>query len=266
MQRRNQFSMFKSITLLCLLTFVVSFSFAQDAERYRSIYLGVGPRVLDTDGGIINTSLFDNSPSMDFFEGSFDVADRYLRLGLQIGYKWGRYNGLSQSVALDVAFGQHSGMGVGYSIGWSKTFDLADGWLTLRPAFFGGFANYGFGIGRIENNASYIQIGSKQYYEPYLDLELRSQVGLYGPELDVVYGITDIFEVWVIANYDLGSPNGKARLDLISPNEEEGMSTIKDLSGDNPLITYNDNKITSLPYKVDGLRLTVGISYVWQRD
>jgi hypothetical protein len=48
-------------------------------------------------------------------------------LGLQLGYKFGRYNGLSHSIGFDVSFGEHSGLGIAYSIGWSKTIELGDG-------------------------------------------------------------------------------------------------------------------------------------------
>lgn len=255
----------KRLFNLCLFLFICASTFAQGAEKYRSVYLGLGPRSLDTDEGIISTTFTDNSPSMDFFQDDFQVEDGYSRLGLQLGFKWGRYNGLSHSIGFDVSFGEHSGLGVLYSIGWSKTIEMADGWLTFRPALFGGFANYGFGIGQIDNNAGYIQIGNTEYYDPYLDLSLKSQVGLFGPELDIVYGFNDHFEVWLIGNYDIGTSNAKPKLEFSSPADDGGSSSLE-IAGDNPLVTYNGEKMTELPYSVGGVRLTLGVSYVWQRD
>ena len=255
----------KRILNLCIFLLICGSIYSQGAEKYRSIYLGIGPRTLDTNPGTISTTFTDNSPSMDFFQDDFEVEDSYSRLGLQLGYKWGRYNGLSHSVGFDVSFGDHSGLGLAYSIGWSKTIELADGWLTFRPALYGGFANYGFGIGQLENNAGYIQIGNTEYYDSYLDMKLKSQVGLYGPELDVAYGILDFLDIWVIANYDLGSSNAKPKLEFSSPADDGGSSSLE-IEGDNPLVEYNGAKITELPYSVGGLRLTIGVSYVWQRD
>lgn len=257
--------MIRIIFTFVLFSFLSTSIYCQDAEKYRSVYFGAGPRILNTDPGTISTTFTDNSPSMDFFQGDFNVEDSYTRVGIQLGYKWGRYNGLSHSIGVDFSLGSNSGGVVAYSIGWSKTIGLGDSWLTFRPALFGGFANYGFGIGQIDNNAGYIQIGNTEYYDDYLDMELKSQAGVFGPELDIVLGILDNIDVWLIANYDIGTSNARPELVFSSPDAEGGSSTVE-IDGDNPLVTYNGEQITSLPYSVSGLRLTLGVSYVWQRD
>jgi hypothetical protein len=96
-------------------------------------------------------------------------------------------------------------------------------------------------------------------------MKLKSQVALYGPELDVVYGVLEFLDIWFIANYDLGSSNARPELVFSSPADEGGSSSLE-IEGDNPLVEYNGAKITELPYSVGGLRLTLGVSYIWQRD
>ena len=46
----------------------------------------------------------------------------------------------------------------------------------------------------------------------------------------------------------------------------EGIITSVDIDGENPIVAYNNEKFTSLSYDISGLRLTVGVSYVWKYD
>lgn len=59
--------MIKLIFSTCLCILIFNTAFCQDADKYRSIYLGIGPRTLDTNPGTISTTFTDNSSSLDFF-------------------------------------------------------------------------------------------------------------------------------------------------------------------------------------------------------
>ncbi len=253
------------LSIFVLLLLVGSIS-AQSTDKYRAVSLGFGPRIINTDPGIISTSFTDNSPSMDMFVDDFTVEDSYTKIGVNVGYKWGRYNGLSQSVGLDITAGEHQRGSFYYSIGWTKTIELSNGWLSIRPAIYGGFSNQSFDLGQIENNAGYIQIGETQYYDNYLDISLKTQSGLYGPEIGVVYNSFEFLEFWATASYDLASSNARPKLIFMSPAEEGGTSTLDLEKATSATITYNGEEVTSLPYSTKGLRLTVGLSYVWNRD
>ena len=230
-------------------------------EKYRAVFLGFGPRSLDTSPGTIVTSYTDDSPSMDMFTGSFEVEDSYSRLGTNFGYKWGRYGGLSHKIMVDISLGSNVGGLVTYGLGYNFSRIVGGGILTINPGLFGGFGNYGFGIGAIENNAVFIQVGSTEFYDSSVDLNLKSQLFVYGPELTLDYALADHFSIWLNAAYDLASDNSRPSLEFQGGDTTAAI----DLEGSSAEVTYNGAPINALPYEASGVRVSVGVAYVWNR-
>lgn len=230
-------------------------------EKYRAIFLGFGPRSLDTDPSTIASDYTDDSPSRDMFTGTFEVEDSYARLGTNFGYKWGRYDGLSHKIMVDLSFGSHVGGLVTYGIGYNFSQVIGTSILTINPGIFGGFGNYGFGIGSIENNALFIQVGSTEFYDSEVDLNLKSQLFVYGPEVTVDYVFTDHLSVWLNAAYDIASDNTRPMLEF----QGSEITASIELDSENLTITSNDAPLESLPYEASGLRMTAGVTYVWNR-
>lgn len=230
-------------------------------EKYRAVFLGFGPRSLDTDPGTIVTTYTDDSPSRDMFMGSFDVEDSYSRLGTNFGYKWGRYGGLSHKVMVDLSLGSNVGGLVTYGIGYNFSSIVGSSILTINPGIFGGFGNYGFGIGSIENNAVFIQVGSTEFFDSSVDLNLKSQLFVYGPEITIDFALADHISIWLNAGYDIASDNSRPSLEF---QGSESRAEI-DLEQQPSIVTYNGSPIESLPYEATGLRLSLGAAYVWNR-
>lgn len=229
--------------------------------KYRAIFLGFGPRTLDTNSGVITTTYVDDSPSMDMFSGNFTVEESYSRVGTHFGYKWGRYGGLSHKIMVDISLGTNLGGLVTYGIGYNFSSIVGSSILTINPGVFGGFGNYGFGIGAIENNAAYIQVGSTQFFDSSVDLNLKSQLFVFGPEVTVDFAVADHFSIWLNAAYDVASDNSRPALAFMG----EKSSADVELDGTNPSVTYNGESIESLPYDASGIRLSLGVAYVWNR-
>ncbi len=252
---------------ILLFIFINIQSFAQHnnndfPKKYRTLFLGFGPRTLDTEPGTISLRYIDESPSMDNIQTSIEVKDKYNKIGFQVGFEWGRYSGLSHSILFDISLGQHRGGIFTYSLGYNFPFKISNSSLLIRPSIFGGFGNFGFEIGKLINNAGYIQVNGNKYYGESIDVSLSSQVFLYGPQIDVFWMITDNFSIFTSVNYDISSKNSRPEVQFVT-NEENEISTSIKIGGDNPLVTYNNNKLTTLPYDVSGLRLTLGVAYVW---
>ena len=237
-------------------------------RKYRSLFVGIGPRSFNTDPGTIITAYTDESPSMDHLETTVEVEDNYNKIGLQIGYKWGRYSGISNAVLFDISFGENQGGLVSYSFGYNFPMELGDGIFIFRPAFFAGFGNFGFDIGEIQNNAGYIEINGIQYYDSSLKVELSSQVVVYGPEVDFMWMFGGNFDAFLNVNYDLSGNNSRPEVKFSSTSTGDDVSTGTSIDIDNANldISYNGEALTTLPYKISGLRLTLGLSYVWNRD
>ena len=232
-------------------------------EKYRSVFLGFGPRTLNTTPGVIKTIFTDESPSMDHLETQIEIKDKYRKWGFQAGYKWGRYKGLSHSILFDISMGKNRGGIFTYSLGYNYPIKINSKALVLRGAFFGGFGNFGFDIGQLENNAGYIQINGNKYYDRQLDVSLSSQVLIYGPEIDIMLMMSDRLEVFANFNYDLKNKNSRPKINFTTTELEEEETTSVNLTSENVTVTYNGNKLSSLPYDISGLRLTIGVAYVW---
>lgn len=237
--------------------------------KYRGFFLGLGPRFLDTDPGEITTNFVDDSPSMDNFNSVFTVKDGYTPIGIQFGYKWGRYQGISQDVLFDVSTGANGVLAFGYSIGYNIKTQIKGNTLLIRPAVQGLFSNTIFGLGEIQNNAAYIQIDDKQYFERELDVELRSQNVNLAAKVDLHYKILSRVDLFLKIAYDFSSENTNPSLRLSVPDRlrtdnSPGDSSL-DIDSSNPNLTYNGEKLINLPYNPGGLRLTVGASYLWNR-
>lgn len=255
--------------LISLLIFIVSPSMAQFddegdfANKYRAIFLNFGPRVLDTDPGTIHTYYVDDSPSQDEFESTTIIEDEYKKYGFQVGYKWGRYRGLSHSLLFDISMGKHQGGLFTYSLGYNFPVKIASTALVIRGAAYGGFGNYGFNLGKINNEAGYIQINEQIYTQDYLNVRLTSQAFVYGPQVDLMLMITDHFEVLASFNYNLQSGNSRPKIEFSADSDDEVPNSSLPINGDNPNVSYNGDKLSSLPYDISGFRMSFGVAYVW---
>jgi len=265
--------MFKSFSFICLAMFifcqlgVAQSDDSNDPKKYRSVTLGFGPRTLNTTPGTIFTSFIDDSPSMDNLSTSTIVKDKYNRIGFFLAFNFGKFKGLSHSVAFDISLGDHQGGIFYYSLGYSIPMDVGEHQLIIRPALNAGFGNYGFDVGEIQNNDQYIQIGEKKYYDSELELHLKSQTAVFGPAVDLHFIVRDQFKIFANVAYDIASANSNPNLNFTPPSgSDNDNSSSLGIAGDNPLVTYNDEKITALPYEASGMRITLGVGYTWTKN
>lgn len=239
-------------------------------QRYRGVFFGVGPRYLNTDPGVISTTYVDDSPSMDSFNAEFEVKDGYTQMALNFGYKGGRYRGTSHDYMFDVTLGtKNYTTKVGYSWGWNFLTKFKNSELVIRPAVQVVGVNTVFNLGTIQNNAAYIQVGETQYYERELKVELRGESVTFAPRLDFTYVFADRWDCFFKAAYDVPAANTNPAIKLSVPenlrsDDSPGPSSL-DIDTANPLVTYQGEKLESLPYTTGGLRMTFGVSFLWNR-
>ncbi|WP_367390099.1 hypothetical protein [Lewinella sp. LCG006] len=238
-------------------------------QRYRSIFLGFGPRYLNTDPGTIETTFMDDSPSMDTFNSTFEVKDGYAQFAMNIGYKAGRYRGTSHDYLLDVTFGKNYTAKFAYSWGWNFLTKLKGKDFVIRPAIQGILGGSGFRIGKIQNNASYIQINEKKYYEEELNIHLQGSSLTFAPRIDFTYIFANRWDFFLKAAYDVPAGNSNPMLQFSVPDKISTDDTPTDsfvsIDNENLTITYNGEPLVSLPYTTGGLRVTFGVSYLWNR-
>jgi hypothetical protein len=239
-------------------------------QRYRGIFFGIGPRYLNNDAGTIVTSYVDDSPSMDNFSTTLEVKEGYLQPALNFGYKGGNYRGPSHDYMMDVSLNtKRYAVKVAYSWGWNFLTKFKNSDLVIRPSIQGVIGNSVFNLGELRNNALYIQVEDTQYYERELNVELRAESVTVAPRIDFTYVFADRWDVYLRAAYDIPTGDINPRLVISVPEalrtENSPGDSSLDIDGDNPTVTYQGRTLTNFPYTTGGLRVTFGVSFLWNR-
>lgn len=256
----------KKLLFLFLALLITGDVCAQDQVpwKYRAIYLGAGPRTLDAEAGSIEFNFVDNSLSMDMLQSTTLVEDNYNNVGIQFGFMWGRYKGLSYDLNFDFSKNTFFEFSVGYSFTVAKGYNT----FSVRPGINVGFGNYGFDLGNLENNAIYIRIDQTDFYGDFLKTRLTSANGNWGPRLDLFANLGEHFGIIAKINYDITIPGDDLKINFIDPDTEDPVTfspIILKSDTTNPDVKFNGEKLTSLPFDTAGLRVSLGIAYFWNK-
>ena len=251
----------KYLLLFLLIPFTLQAQETQLPEKYLTVTLTAGPRTLDTQTGDIYASFIDDSFLPDTFTTYTPLKDSYTRAGIQIGVHWGKYKGISHSLVLDFAQSENKTNHFAYSIGYSIPVPMGDHHLIIRPNIAGILGNTKLYLGEIQNTSSYLQINDLLYYEEYIELNLTATNALYAPQLDLYYKLHQRYAITLQIGYDIGTQISKPKLQFIQPSDyDEQTPTTKPINTDNPLIRFNDQPLTKLPYQLNGPRISLGAS------
>lgn len=229
--------------------------------------IGTGPRLLDTDPGMITTYYVDDSPSRDNFRTVVDVKDQYNRASLSIQGGYAHPFNLSHSVIIDLIFGKARTSLFGYSLGYNQKFKIGkDRKIIVRPALAALLGGVDFKLGKIQNNASFIQIGNDRYFDDELNVTLVQNAFVLAPQLDIFYIFPNEIGLNLNIAYDFNFERGSPKLafsrkssDRNDDSREDNNSHVN-LGSNNVSIDYNGNEIKKLPYKYGGLRITLAFS------
>ncbi len=232
-------------------------------EKYRAFSLGFGPRFLSTDSGDIILNFIDDSPAPDAISTTTTLEGSSNSIGVQIGFNFGKYNGISHSIKADISISNNLLGIVTYSLGYSKAASIGTKTLLIRPALAVGFANAGFDLGDLNNDTGFIQFGNNIFAGDKLKATLRSQTFVFGPEIDGLYMISNRIGIYASLAYDFSTDNDNPSLEFT--DSDGTIFGTYDIDGDNPDIIYNDEKLTTLPYTVGGMRASIGIYYYWNK-
>jgi hypothetical protein len=233
-------------------------------RKFRAVSLKFGPRFLNAEAGTVITKFTDDSPSQDKFESTSTIKDSYTNFGVHFSYDWRKYAGLNHSLYIDYAYGDNPGFLIGYNVGWNI---VASDKIILRPAVNFALASSNFKLGQIENNAGFIAIGNNEYNGKYLDVSLNGDYTVWGPQLDLRYLLSNNFHAILNINYDIANESNPPKLKFSPTDDGDNQATSsKPINMANPLLTYNGRTLTSFPAKLGGIRISLGASYVWNRN
>lgn len=237
-------------------------------NKYRAIVLGFGTRGISSTPGTIITSFVDDSPSADSFQSTEEIDDYQSRAGVQFGFHFGKFQGLSHSIFFDIAFGEAQGVALGYSLGYNFSVPAGNKYLHIRPNVTGLLGNTRILLGKIQNNAGYIQIGTTEFYDSELNVKLNGSTFLLRPGCDFMYDLTENISLFANASYDFGSQSGEPDLyfESLASAGDNQQTASKPLDSPSVNVTYNGDEVTELPFELGGLRFTIGAAFVWTKD
>lgn len=251
----------KIISILIFIIGIGTTCFAQDLVAIWNF--GFGPRFINMNEGIINTSFVDESPSMDNLSTSVEVSQAYTRIGLNTSLEFGKLEGMRWGLFLDSALGENQLNLGGLSFGNQWVIMNKKLWLSTNLNLM--FSSNRFEIGQLRNTASYIQINGKRYSQPSMKLRLRSNSFAFGPE--VKFNFKLLKKILITGNlaYDFGLTPSKSTLIFIPSSKDESIyaetSNQKlDINNPNLNLTYNGSEFTSLGSIYREFRITIGVA------
>ncbi len=263
----------KKLFLLLIACFVFqNFSFAQSGyshlDKWRAVTLAFGTRGFASDPGTIVTSFVDDSPSMDSFSSTETIDDFQSRLGVLLSFNWGRMHGISHKVLFDVGLGNSESVHFGYGIAYTHPVEVGDKTMLIRAGLTAMIGNQRINLGRIQNNALFIQINQTQFFENELKVKLNADTYILRPQVEVYFPITDNIRIFANAGYDIGGQTSDAPslwFEPVTGLSNDNSTTAEKELGSTASVTYNDESITELPYDLRGIRLNLGVAFYWEK-
>lgn len=252
------------VLLLCCFCFTGQSQSYSGSEKFRNISLSAGLRSFFSDPGTVVTSYVDDSPSMDRFMGSLELDNYINRIGFALNYNWGRKKGLSHQLGMEAVFGLSESVHVGYGMGFTIPIEFEYSTLLIRPAFHALIGNNRINLGYLQNNAAYIQINNTQIFDEELKIKLNTDTYIFRPKVDFIIPIVNFLTAYVSLGYDFGgSTNAEPEL-WFETFEGQTFSDIK-LEENKAEVTFDGNSIKTIPFDLNGPRISIGISYYWEK-
>lgn len=232
-------------------------------------YFTIGLRYNQTpfvvNAGNLNFSYVDESPSRDnlqtsknwnesaqlgFFELLLGVGN-YKTFHVELGGGYGENGDFRR---FDFVFG----------IGGNKTFGPKNrlGIRYVLPMRYGNVRQY---VGKIQNNASYIQVNEKQFYSPEVKVFLKTNPFIINPRVDICLRLTNWLSIEMGGGYQVNvfTTGTRVRFDGKDGTGEEAsdITETEKLNASNLKLRYNGSGLSKLPMKLNGFFFNAGLFF-----
>ncbi|MEL6986812.1 MAG: hypothetical protein AAGK97_03190 [Bacteroidota bacterium] len=251
------------LNFICIMSTLNGQSYDR-TDKFRSISVFTGLRSFSSEPGTVISSYVDDSPSMDQFFGTETIDDYIHRIGFGFSYHWGRMKGLSHQLGMELVLGLSESVHLAYGIGYTIPIETKENVLLIRPALHGLIGNTRINLGLMENNAAYIQIGALQYFDEFIRVKLNTDTFIFRPKLDVLVPMGEHLRIFGSLGYDIGTQTGAAPTLWFETLAGESDTEVE-LEVGKAEVNYNGSLIESIPFGTDGPRISIGISYYWEK-
>lgn len=237
---------------------------------------GLGPRIHQTNPGLINTNLESTTNLLTYnslFKGVKRINNLFVLIAYQAKINYTQPVGLNHGLLLDIAFGDNRAYFGGYTIGWEIPLIRKKTNLHIQPgmAFLMGYTQHFIGelnpvdFTYFANNI--IQIGNTQYFNTKLKMHLTQDkvAYIYGPELTINLIPTQSNAGFQLsAGYYFADTQSDAVVLFDPVNRRDNNRKVSSLSVNSSQLNIFNNEnilIQKNPFNYSGLRCTASITF-----
>ncbi len=236
-------------------------------RKYYSVSFATGLRTLNAQNGNLAINFYDNNNNLVKTITS-DIKGSYLQPAFYFALNKGKYTGLAHRLFFDYTSGKQKSGGMGYSLSWNFPFQFKNTYLVLRTGVYAMIGNTLLNLKTIDNPNSDFHIGDNKFDEKKIRMFLTSDFFAVGPEIEARYFVNRAINAFFLFTYDLVNSLSKQQESLKfvstkSTNDSGGSNY--PLSREDVELILDGNYLDNIPFKYGNLRLSIGVSFVWNR-
>jgi hypothetical protein len=231
-------------------------------EKYTSFDVGFIVGTLNFTGTDLNLNFSENS--IRELEYNFDkkLSSSKSYNAVNVGLKWGKYNGLSYSLFLHTALGDGKNK-FGISVGYNYPIELGIFDILVRPSLAFSGVNSTYAIGTIAVDTFGIVIDDTDYVDRALDISVTNSTCYITPKLETTFLIEQKFGISLSAAYDLPFNSSEQDIDF---RAEDFDSTSLPFNSEFYNFTVDGTTPIGDLFTYDGIVYSIGISWYYNRE
>ena len=243
----------------CLLFVIAMYLFnaSQAQDGGSSFYLAIGNKGVSLDETNIEFSFVDNSPSMDNLSTDVDLEAFSNPFTVNIGFLSPLSDAFVFKSQLD-GFTENNFFGVSLELGVGYVL-FGNDRVTLTGDIFLGYTYTSLKLGKINNNALFIQINDREFFDPSLNVRLVDGVFTYHPNLTGIINVAGPISVIGQIGYVGVFVDDKPEIRFAGLTAAENVS----IDDENATLTVNGTTTQDSLIDFGGITFNVGIAYTF---
>ena len=232
-------------------------------EKYVSFDLSLTRSSFEASGESLGLSFSENSIRELAFDFEKSLEQEFQKTGLDIGFKFGKYKGLSYSLFMDITPSDIGKFKFGVSAGYNFAIPLGIYDLLIRPSVAVSTANINLDIGEIAVDTFGIVIDDTDYIDRTVNISVFESLAFLTPRLEATFLIEQKIGISLSAAYDIPFSRGEQTVRFTAQDFDSTSLSFDDNFHDFTLdgILPEENIFVT-----QGLLFSLGISWYYNRE
>ncbi|MFT6334617.1 MAG: hypothetical protein ACI86M_001506 [Saprospiraceae bacterium] len=251
------------ILQIALFILIYTQSFGQGlTEKYSSFDVGLVAGTLNFTGSDLNLNFSENS--IRELEYSFDkkLDAKHSYNAIKVGFKWGKYSGLSYSLFMHAALGDGKNK-FGMSVGYNYPIEVGIFDILIRPSIAFSGVNSTYEIGTTKIDTFGIVIDDTDYVDRTLNIAITNSTCYVTPKIETTFLIEQKFGISLSAAYDIPFNSSEQDIDF---KAEDFDSTSLPFDSEFHNFTVDGITPTGDIFTYHGIVYSLGISWYYNRE